>query len=59
LFENKVPRVIFGRKGEEGTGGWRTLDSEELHDLYASPDIIRVIKYRREKCARACVVSTG
>jgi hypothetical protein len=27
-------------------GGWRRLHNEELHNLYASPNIIRVIKSR-------------
>jgi hypothetical protein len=30
-FENKVLRRIFGSKGDEITGGWRTLHNEELH----------------------------
>jgi hypothetical protein len=29
------------------TGGWRKLHNEELHDLYSSPSIIRIIKSRR------------
>jgi hypothetical protein len=29
------------------TGGWRKLHNEELHDLYLSPSIIRIIKSRR------------
>jgi hypothetical protein len=37
---------IFGRKREEVVGGWRRLHNEELHNLYALPDI-RVIKSRR------------
>jgi hypothetical protein len=43
VFENRVLRRIFGPKREEVAGGWRRLYTEELHDLYASPDIIRVI----------------
>jgi len=31
-------------KGEEVTGDWRKLHSEELYGLYCSADIIRVIK---------------
>jgi hypothetical protein len=31
------------------TGGWRKLHNEELHDLYSSPIIIRIIKSRRMK----------
>jgi hypothetical protein len=30
------------------TGDWRRLHNEELHNLYASPNIIRVIKSRTE-----------
>jgi hypothetical protein len=29
------------------TGEWRKLHNEELHDLYSSPSIIRIIKARR------------
>jgi len=38
---------IFGPKREELAEGWRRLRNEELHNLYASLDIIRVIKSRR------------
>jgi hypothetical protein len=34
---------IFGPKREELTGGWRRLHNEQLHNLYASPNV-RVIK---------------
>jgi hypothetical protein len=40
-------RRIFGPKWEEVVGGWRRLCNKELHNLYASPIIIRVIKSRR------------
>jgi hypothetical protein len=43
-FENRVLRRIFGLKMEEVVGGWRRLRNEELHNLYASRNIIRVIK---------------
>jgi hypothetical protein len=33
-------------KREEVVGGWRRLHNEELHNLYASPNIIRVIRSR-------------
>jgi hypothetical protein len=42
-----VLRRIFGPEKEVVVGGWRRLHNEELHTLYASPDIIRVIKSRR------------
>jgi hypothetical protein len=47
VFENMVLRRIFGRKRDEVTGGWRKLHNEELHNLYFSPNIIRMIKSRR------------
>jgi hypothetical protein len=43
VFENRVPR-ISGPKREEVVGGWRRLHNEELHNLYTSPCIIRMIK---------------
>jgi len=52
VFENKVPRRIFGPKRGEGTGEWRKLHNKELNDLYSSPNIVRVIKSRRIKWAR-------
>jgi hypothetical protein len=47
VCENRVLRRIFGPKRKEVAGGWRRLHSEELHNLYALPNIIRVIKSRR------------
>jgi hypothetical protein len=47
MFENKVLRRIFGQKRDGVTGGWRNLHNEELHNLYSSPSIIRIIKSRR------------
>jgi hypothetical protein len=47
VFENGVLRRIFGLKREEVAEDWRRLHNEELHNLYASPNIIRVIKSRR------------
>jgi hypothetical protein len=44
--ENRVLRRIFGPKREED-GSWRKLHSDELHSLYSSPNIVRVIKSRR------------
>jgi hypothetical protein len=52
VFENRVLRRIFGPKGDEATGEWRTLHKEEPNDLYSSPNIIRVIKSRRMTWAR-------
>jgi hypothetical protein len=44
LFENRALRRIFGPKREEVAGGFRRLHNEELHNLYASPNIVTVIK---------------
>jgi hypothetical protein len=51
VFENSVLRRIFGRKRKEVAGGWRRLHDEELHSLYASSNIIRVMKSRRKRWA--------
>jgi hypothetical protein len=51
VFENRVLRRIFGPKRDEVTGEWRKLHNEELHDLYSSPSIIRIIKSRRMRWA--------
>jgi hypothetical protein len=42
VFENRVLR-IFERKREED-GSWRKLHNDEVHNLYSSPNIVRVIK---------------
>jgi hypothetical protein len=51
VFENRVLRRIFGPKRDEVTGEWRKLNNKELHDLYSSPRIIRIIKSRRMRWA--------
>jgi hypothetical protein len=51
VIENRVLRRIFEPKRDEVTGGWRKLHNEELHDLYSSPSIIRIIKSRRMRLA--------
>jgi hypothetical protein len=51
MFENRVLRRIFGPNRSGVTGEWRKLHNEELHNLYSSPSIIRIIKSRRMKWA--------
>jgi hypothetical protein len=51
VFENRVLRKIFGPKRDEVTGEWRKLHDKELHDLYSSPSIIRIMKSRRMRWA--------
>jgi hypothetical protein len=51
VFENRVLRRIFGPKRDEVMGEWRKLHNKELHDLYSSPSIIRIIKSERLRCS--------
>ena len=44
-------RRIFGPRRDEVTGKWGRLHNEELNDLYCSPNIVRVIKWRRMRWA--------
>jgi hypothetical protein len=40
VFENRVLGRMFGPKRDDVTGDWK-LHSEELHNLYSSPNTIR------------------
>jgi hypothetical protein len=51
LPENRVLRRISGPKRLEVIESWRKLHNEELHNLYSSPSIIRMIKSRRMRWA--------
>jgi len=53
-----VLRRIFGPKNDEVTKKWRKLHNEELHDLYSSSNMVRVIKSRRMRWA-GCVARMG
>ncbi|PNF20544.1 hypothetical protein B7P43_G05241, partial [Cryptotermes secundus] len=56
--ENRLRALrIFGLKRDEVAGGWRKLHNEELHNLYSSPNIDRIIKPKRIKWAgnEACI----
>jgi hypothetical protein len=46
VFEKRVLRRILGSSGDEAKGGWRKQHNEELHNLYSSPSIIKIIKSR-------------
>jgi hypothetical protein len=46
VFGNRVLKRIFGPKRDEGTVDWRKLHTEEIHNLYPLPRIIRMMKAR-------------
>jgi hypothetical protein len=50
FFENRVLKRIFGSK-REGDVSWSKLHNDELHNLYSSPNVVRVIKSRRMRWA--------
>jgi hypothetical protein len=50
-FENRVLRRIFEPKRDKITGEWRKLHTDELNDLYFSPNILPVIKMRKMRWA--------
>jgi hypothetical protein len=52
VFEKGERRRIFGPKRGEVAGGWRRLHNEELHNLYASPNTVTVIKSMGMRWAR-------
>jgi len=51
VFENRVLRRPFEPKEEEVTGGWKRMHNEGLRNLYASQNIIKVVKSRRMRWA--------
>jgi hypothetical protein len=59
MSEEKILRRIFGSKRNEVAGAWRRLHNEEIHTLYASPNIIRVIKSRRVRWSEHSPWSTS
>jgi hypothetical protein len=54
MFENRVLRRIFGPERDEVMGEWRKLHGGELHNLYASLDIIRQITTKENEVGGAC-----
>ena len=58
-FENRFLRRIFGPRRVEVTGEWRKLHNEELNDLYSSPNIIQVIKLKKNEMGGACGTYEG
>jgi hypothetical protein len=44
VFQNRILRRIFGRKRDEAIKKWREGPNEELHNLYFSTNILRMMK---------------
>jgi hypothetical protein len=59
VFENGVLMRKFGSGRDKLTGGWRKLLNEELHNLFCSLNIIRIMKSRRMRCAGCCSTLEG
>ena len=58
MSEFRVLKEVFELKRDAVREKWRKLHNEELYDLYCSPNIIRVIKSRRNGWA-GCVARMG
>jgi hypothetical protein len=58
VFKNRVLRRTFDPRRDNVTGEWRILHNKELYALYSSPDMIRVIKSRRQM-GRTCSTYGG
>jgi hypothetical protein len=56
VFENRLLRRLFGPKRDEVMESFGKLHNKELHNLYSSPSMIRMIKSRR---IRACSTNGG
>jgi hypothetical protein len=51
VFEDRVLSRIFGPRGNEVSRDWRKLQNEEFHNLYSSPNIVKIVKSWRIKWA--------
>jgi hypothetical protein len=49
VFEIRELKRLDGPKRDKVTGRWRKLHSEELHNMYSSPDFVGMIRSRRKR----------
>jgi hypothetical protein len=42
-LQNEVLRRTFGPERQDVRGGWREMKYDEIHNLYSSPNIVRLI----------------
>jgi len=54
VSESRVSTSIYGRKRKDVAGGYRMLYSEELHNSYYLPNMIRVTKSTRMRWVGSC-----
>ena len=54
MFDSRVLRKRVGLMKEEVTREWKGLQNEELYNPYSSPNIVLVIKTKKNKMSRAC-----
>jgi hypothetical protein len=54
VLQNRMLRRIFGSKKNKVTGGWRKLLIKELHNLYSSQSVVRIIK--PERMGETCIL---
>jgi hypothetical protein len=59
VFENGVPRRIYGPKRDEMTVDWRELHNEQLHKLHSSPKKNQNDQVKEDEMGRACSTNGG
>jgi hypothetical protein len=59
VSENRMLRRVFGPKTEEVAGGWRKLRNEELHNLYVSQNLVRLVESYRLRWRGYVARTTG
>jgi hypothetical protein len=58
VFENRVPRRIFGLKRDELRGEWKQLNNEEINNVF-SFNVFWVIKWRMSWLGQVAHIGSG